>query len=152
MVAKEMKSLITLIAFGLALITNVVWQWAVDAGKEATPTSEWFVVRKINVATAKQGDNPSVVYDREIKKPFTGDWIVEIVRTKDEFTICTGSGTNRYEPKDALPKAGVDLIWLVGKDCKLPVGEYTLQAHWKVKPDDYPEKSLRIVSDIFEVN
>ena len=148
---KEMKNASTFIAFLVALAFTFGWYWWQQYILAITPYSNWFYVRSIDIADVPFGTDPAVVYDREIRKEFDGEWIVEIVRTQDKFTICTGFGKNHYEPKDKIPDAGVTLSWLVGKDCKLPKGQYTAQAFWKIMPDGYPPKSLRVISNIFEV-
>lgn len=146
-----MKSASTLAAFLIAVAITLGWYWQQQYELAAAPYYEWFQVRTIDVASTPQGVDPVVVYDREIRKEFDGEWIVEVVRTNDKFTICTGSGKNHYEPKDKLPDAGVTLSWLVGKDCKLPKGQYVLQVFYNIMPEGYPTKKLRIISNIFEV-
>jgi hypothetical protein len=130
-----------------ASLAKAEYQTRIDAR-----ATDWFVVRKVDVADSPEGTDPALIYDREIRKPFEGKWIVEIIRISDKFKICSNDGSNMYEPKYNLPDAGVTLSWFIRKDCKLPKGQYVAQTYWTIKPEGFPEKKMRVVSNIFEVN
>ncbi len=158
-----MKTLSTLAALVLGVSISAGWKYYQDNQASAIAkveyqakldarATDWFLVRKVDIADSPEGTDPAVVYDREIRKPFEGKWIVAIIRTSDKFKICNGNGESVYEPKYALPEAGVTLSWFIGKDCKLPKGQYIAEAFWTIKPEGFPEKKMRIVSNIFEVN
>lgn len=122
------------------------------ASREAAPATDWFVVRNLSVADGLSGDSAlPVVYDREIKKPFTGRWTAEIKNAETKTTACYGGGSARYEPREALPGAGVDLEWLMQKRCSLSPGQYFVEINYDLFPANYPTKEYRAVSNVFTV-
>lgn len=115
------------------------------------PASDWFVVRNLAVADGFTGDDLPAVYDREIRKPFAGRWYAEVKNAETQESVCYGNGASLYEPKDVLPKAGVTLKWLMGKECPLPVGQYFVEINYTVIPTNYPQKDYRAVSNVFTI-
>lgn len=143
-------------AVGGVLIAGVIYSYMVSV-KNAAPPTEWFAVKDISVPDFVQGDDPPVIYNRQILKPFYGDWSVEIHGTNEstDYAICAGSGSAYYEPKENLPDTGVSMSWFFGyeawKGCSLNDGQYVLQTHWKIRPIGYPEKEYSMTSNIFRV-
>ena len=118
---------------------------------EALPI-EWFQVSNVFVPDHIEGDDPLIVYDRTIHKPFTATWNVDVHLLGDsEISTCTGSGVSTYAPTEALPENGVALSWFIGKDCKLKPGTYTLHTTWEMRIVDYPPKLTTFVSNAFTV-
>ncbi len=140
---------LTFTAFGLALMFNIGWSYYSDYQKEQAPATDWFYVQSINVADGYAGQDIPIIYDRVIKKPFIGQWFVEIKRAADQVTVCRGDGVARYDPADQLPEGGVTLDWITGKKCPLPPGQFFLEAYYSIKPDNYPDKSYRVASNLF---
>ncbi len=128
-------------------------QKANAAALQAVPAESFFEVKSVSVPDFIEGDNPLIVYDRQIKKTFYGYWNVEVhsLLGSSEFTVCTGSGQNKYEPKESLPKVGVKLDWYLGKECHLPSGQYVLQTNWEIHADGYPPKFATFTSNIFRI-
>jgi hypothetical protein len=120
---------------------------------KAEPVDHWFTVRSVTIPDFTVGTDPLIQYDRQIRQPFNGTWNVEIhpVGGEADYALCNGSGISFYEPKETLPKAGVTLSWFVGKECKLPEGQYIAQMHWEIRPVDVPTKILQISSNNFHV-
>lgn len=124
-----------------------------NAVRESTPATEWFSVRNISVPDFVKGDDPAVVYDREIRQPFSATWNVEVhpATASSDYPVCTGSGTNLYKPNETLPENGVTLSWLVGRVCDLPEGQYNLEVNYEIRPAGYPAKQYSATSNIFRV-
>lgn len=149
---KRDRFLITF-AFLSAIAVNVAWDKYQQHTKESAPATDWFVVWGLSVADGEQGNSKlPVVYNREIRKSFSGRWHAEIKNTETQETVCWGNGDAFYEPKDILPKAGVDLEWIVGKDCDLKPSQYYLEINYLISPINYPIKSYRAVSNVFTIS
>ncbi|MDP8995917.1 MAG: hypothetical protein M3O03_02785 [Pseudomonadota bacterium] len=125
-----------------------------EAALKAVLAETFFEVKSVAVPDFKEGENPLIIYDRTIKKPFFGFWNVEVhqVGADTDYNYCSGSGSANYEPHETLPKVGVKLDWFIGKDCALPVGQYRLQMNWQIHADGYPSKIETISSNIFKVS
>ena len=141
----------------LGLVGYLSWQVATDRYEtmklKAAPVDDWFSVRSVTIPDFVEGDDPMIQYDRQVHQEFSGTWNVEIheVGGISDYALCSGSGTNLYQPKEELPKAGVKLSWFIGKDCKLPRGQYIAQMNWEVRPIGVPTKALSITSNNFHV-
>lgn len=122
-----------------------------EALKAAEPATTWFVVRNLAVADSfAYNSEVPVVYDREIKRDFNGQWWAEVRNAEDKsITDCRGHGSSRYTTDDALPPAGVDLKWIIGISCHLPAGQYYLEISYSIAPANYPVKEYRAVSNVF---
>lgn len=152
------QALILTVIFGTSLLG---WQRhaseSARVAKEqaiiAEPADNWFEVKNISIPNFIDGDDPNIIYDRVIKKPFSATWNVEVHRAgeAEDFAYCTGSGTNFYEPKEVLPDSGVTLSWFIGKKCNLPSGQYTIESHWEIRPEGYPTKEESYTSNLFRV-
>lgn len=156
-----MKVPLTAIALGVAaFVAYVQWdeykkrqaEYADMQARAEAPATMWFVVRQVAVTDFKAGDkNVPAIYDREIKKPFVGDWRAEVHDANTQETVCDGGSTRYYAPSNVLPVAGVNLTWLVGKECDYKPGEYYVEINYILHPPGYPVKTYRAVSPIFKV-
>lgn len=156
-----MKVPLTAIALGVAVFVAYVQYDTYEKRQEAAadlqmrkeaPATNWFVVRQVAVTDFKASDPVvSAIYDREIKKPFAGEWFAEVREASTQDMVCDGQGQRFYEPKDVLPVAGTTLAWLVGRDCKYKPGEYYVEINYVIRPPGYPDKTYRAVSPIFKV-
>ena len=115
---------------------------------------EWFVVSAFSVPDHKAGEDPVIVFEREIKRPLAGQWSVEtqIRKSNGRFTtVCRGSGLSHYSPDENLPPGGVTLSWFRGL-CHAGEGQYRLQVVWQFTDAVTGEARTRIVeSGVFEV-
>ena len=137
-----------LVAFGVVWL----WNWFDHSTRQAEPAENWFMVRNIYVADFEEGNTKApVVYDREIRRPFTGSWVAEVHPVSRQETLCAGQGTARYEPSDQLPETGVSLDWYLQAECILPPGQYIIKTYWTLKPANYPEKEVTLTSNVFNV-
>lgn len=70
-----------------------------DRQKALMPPSAWFVVNEIYVPDHVAGENPDIIYDREIRENFDAFWIAEIQRktrkrsSRTTRSRCSGSRT-----------------------------------------------------------
>lgn len=128
--------------------------------KAERPATDFFEVKNLNVPDFIEGaiDVP-IVYEREIKEPFPGSWVVEVHSTSPglDFVTCSGSGERNYKPKSPLPPPGPSLSWFIGEtgwaECqkKLTAGQYYLAPSWEMRPEGYPVKHYSATSNIFIV-
>jgi len=154
-VASNIKSF-SLKQLAVALVLSVPLMALVDRfrqeQREIIPASAWFEVNSIYVPSFLVGENPRITYDRAVKEPFRGFWVVEVQRKDPEsnaFVLeCHGSGVNDYEPADYIPQNSVTWEWFVGDKCAdIPVGEYRLRVSWVMKRPNWPEKEVVAYSD-----
>lgn len=124
-----------------------------DAILAAEPAASFLEIKNLAVPNFIAGTDPQITYDRTVKKPFSGTWNVEVhlAGDKSDYSFCTGSGVNDYEPSPEAKDANVSLSWFMGKDCHLPPGQYFLQANWEIRPEGYPAKRESYSSNLFRV-
>jgi hypothetical protein len=119
------------------------------------PAANWFTVNDIYVPDFKLGENPTMTYDRSIKEPFRGFWVIELERFQDDGKTvleCTGSGVNDYEVADFLPRNSVTFEWFIGRKCpSLSPGNYRMRGSWKMKRDGWPDKQIIRYSNVFKI-
>lgn len=144
---------IDILAVAIAISGILFWYGHDRSVKRDTPATDWFSVRNISVPDFIEGDDPIIIYDRDIKKPFSATWSVEAhgATASTNYAICTGSGTNKYEPGETLPESGVKLSWFIGKECSLPEGAYNLEVNYEIRPAGYPPKVYTATSNIFNI-
>lgn len=136
--------------FAVAIVA-VGFRW-VEAFKVSAPASHWFEVYDVYVPDFVEGDDPPIIYDKVVRKPFVGEWVADI-RPFTEGTpaaVCVGSGTSHYAVEEQA-KENPTLEWYIGKDCKLPPGTYTMSTVWEVRPEGYPTKYVEKNSNVFTV-
>lgn len=128
-------------------------QTAQEAALKATPVETFFEVKNVSVPNFIEGENPIIIYDRVIKKPFMGFWNVEahMIDAVTDFNYCSGSGSALYTVKEKLPPSGIKLDWFMGKDCHLPAGKWVLKTNWEIDAEGYPKKFETFTSNIFTI-
>lgn len=123
--------------------------------RAGVPAANWFVVNEIYVPDHRRGENPTLTYDRQIKEPFLGFWVVEVERMAEDgkFTLeCSGSGVNDYQVTDYIPRNAVTWSWFTGDKCEsIPAGRYRIRASWRLKRPDWPDKEVIAYSNPFTV-
>lgn len=102
------------------LVIFFIWYTAIEAVKFINglpPRAEDFFEATVQVPDFKAGENPIVIYDTMIKKPFGGVYRVE-VKTITGDVVCIGSNTHNniidYTPDDRINPDKVTLDWFVG--------------------------------------
>lgn len=117
--------------------------------------SNWFTVNEIYVPDFKIGEDPLLTYDRSIKEPFLGFWVIEVERDVGEgkFQLeCTGSGVNDYQVADYIPKNQVTWSWFIGRRCEqVPPGDYRIRASWRMRRSEWPDKNIVKYSNMFKI-
>jgi hypothetical protein len=148
--AAEFTLAVILLASALYLTDYVQQRSRADV-----PAANWFTVNDIYIPDFHAGENPTVVYDRTIKEPFRGFWVMEVERFDGEgktILECTGAGVNDYEVTDYIPNNEVTFEWFLGKKCPdLEPGSYRIRGTWKMKRDGWPEKQIIKYSNEFKV-
>ncbi len=125
--------------------------------KALAPVGQWFEVSNISIPDFILGEDPLVVYDRTIRRPFNGTWSSEIKPLNGASdllpTVCTGSGIAHYEAGEQLDPSVVTFSWLTGtKGCPTKPGRYMGIFNYEVRPDNgYPQKTLTTFTNIFTV-
>lgn len=122
----------------IVLVLCVLWiiDWTQQYERDHRPVEEYFIVRQLQVPDHKTGDNPKIAYDREIMKPFWGDWVGEVQALSSFQAVCANAGSWHYDPGTKPPEGGFTLNWFMDKKCTLPPGSYRLQSCWRVHRDD----------------
>jgi hypothetical protein len=147
----------------LAVLVVFVVTSRIEQGKQdrfdSIPPTEWFEVSELFVPDHEVGDDPLVVYDREIKTPFQGFKAVEVERRdgsldRERFLAsCVGSGLDFYNPDDSLDPASVTWSWFIGRPCVVPPGTYRLVATWDMRSPEFdPVKRYKVLSNVFTVH
>lgn len=141
----------------ILLMTSVLYliDYVQQSNRLNVPAANWFTVNDIYVPDFKLGEDPTMVYDRTIKEPFRGFWVLEVERyLPDGKSVleCTGSGVNDYEVADFIPKNEVRFNWFIGKRCEgLSPGKYRIRGSWKMRRDGWPEKQIIRYSNDFTI-
>lgn len=146
--------------FGILIGTIVAW-WLYPAASKlvrgSVPTSHWFEVNSVDVASVHIGSIPTVRIDWSIERPFVASWVTTLRRkSADGFkTYCTRSGRSEFRPDTGKPSdtaVGSQISALSGEECPaLLPGAYVLTLAWAIEVDGLPPRVLRVESNIFEV-
>lgn len=147
------------VEFTVALLAVCAWFYLADLkdrrDKGNVAPSTWFVINTLNVPDMRLGEDPVMTYDRRIREPFRGFWVTEVQRRDPSgawVLICTGSGINDYDPEDYIPNNEVKFSWYVGDKCGAMVsGEYRLRTTWRMRREEWPDKSITAYSNVFRV-
>lgn len=137
-------------------ITMIEYREAVQ--KDSVEPSDWFVVNEIYVPDHEVGSNPLMIYDREIRVPHLGFWVVEAQRINPDGregvfqNACSGSGVSDYDLDEVLGRGNeVTWEWFFGRPCVIPPGTYRLLLTKDMTVPGYPVKQDRYVSNTFHV-
>ena len=99
------------------------------------PASFWFTVENVTVLDVETGYNIPMNVTRTIKRPFKGEYHVE-VRTFSGYTIaCEAHGQVDYAPSATFPEP-LTLTWWGFSDPRcgnLPDGQYNIKTTWEVE-------------------
>lgn len=122
----------------------------------AVPAEAFFEPLQLETPDFKVGGDPILFYDRLIHQEFSADWIVEVQMIQSDgspIAVCTGTGTNIFQPEKQQPIGGSHLSWFLGRDdCFLGAGTYRLVANWNIeRPGAAGNVSTRIQSNLFKV-
>lgn len=118
------------------------------------PIENWFHVKQIYVADVGTGEDVSVLYDRDIIKPFKGTYTVKVAEINDTgtgFPLCDNSEVVNYTPKGKAAVRVITLSEFVGEPCTLKDGRYRVEAAWFIERDGYDDEIVESVSNVFSV-
>jgi hypothetical protein len=135
------------------IIVGWIWVTAWVLVHHYSPGSWWLAVHRIEVKDSAVGRSPIMIVERTIRRPFYARWTVTVMRRGDAgfSTYCTAHGQNDYRPSNALPDR-TDLDWWTWPTrCALPRGEYIVNALWRIEPQGYPVKEVRVSSNSFTI-
>lgn len=128
--------------------------WVLMAGGALTPTWVWFDVKDIHVYDSHVGQTPKMDVEREIRYSFSARWTATVMR-KDQYgrfsTYCASTGENDYRPENSIPIPVTLDWWTWPIKCELPAGDYRLNTLWTLDIPFFPKKTLRVVSNEFNV-
>lgn len=111
--------------------------------RETAPASDFFEVSDVRIPDHAEGDDPLVLYLRDIHRDFTGDWFITLFPEDRPTRIaCDGAGRFRYRSNVELSDNQMPLSRFIGKQCGLPAGCYFGLARWEIRPDGFPMKEL----------
>lgn len=148
----------------LLLVVSIFFSYKVSTiYYNSLPITDWFQVNQIAVQTTTVGQEPNILYDREIKKPFRATYTVRLERVSEDNSIelmCTGSDTVDYKTNTGIPSV-VTLTWFLGHECNvyyknhfqsfLPIGQYRLTVTWRIFRLGYEEVELEAHSNLFTI-
>ena len=147
--------------FGLtiALIVHAVLYYVVFLRKEWLPADRWFQVLALEVKDAEPGQDPAIVFQRDILLDTPGTFISIVTRHsgKDDRLgtyYCFGQGGSVYVADRKLPPSAVNLSWIMnreGNPCEFSPGVYRLTIVWTMTPEGYPAKVITKESNYFTV-
>jgi len=119
------------------------------------PAYHWLKVDRVEVLSSVEGQPILMEYQREIRRPFVGDWRVKVWRVEgQEVTpVCTTPiSRENYKPGTKLPDP-VTLEWFAytDPDCyQLPAGDYQMEVVWDVNPGSFWERTV-VRRDTFRI-
>lgn len=124
---------VILIAMALMFMTTYVEQYL----RDTAPATEYFEVYQIGIPNFPEGYNPAIIYDRVVRKPFSGEFTAEIQGAGTLAVVCPSTKKFNYDPDKKLPKGGVTLSWLMYReplpDCNPEPGSYRVNICWTIE-------------------
>jgi hypothetical protein len=116
---------VTLIAAGFLVLVTIA--------RAAFPTDWWFDARSMAVQDVASGAPVVLSVDRIIRRPFVGQWSVNVRRATDSGgweIICAATGGGSYRPDAALPEPLTLDWWTNGQCTDLPPGQMYITTVW----------------------
>ena len=107
----------------------------------------WMHVERLHVADTHTAENFPIYYEREIKRPFFGKWLVELWQVSRGIpeAVCSASGQWNYEPN--TPNPAQDWRWLVNDGACRPRGPGEYFARVVIDINPYSIMARRVVSE-----
>ena len=128
--------------------------WLILLAPVVIPASFWLTVDKVFVHDTVAGSTPLMDVERTIHRQFRAKWIATVLREGRFGTFsafCSARGVNDYRPDNDLPDV-VDLNWWTWPTrCVLPEGRYVLHTLWTIEAPFFPDKEVRIESNVFAI-
>lgn len=132
---------------------------AVQYWKAWEPATNWLEIEALSIRDAAVGEDPRLVFRRNIKRDFPATYIVSLFRFENEADTtgtfyCSGQGGSYYKAGRKLPPAAITLSWLMGREtnpCQMGRGIYRATVTYTITPDGYQPKVLSVDSNYFVV-
>jgi hypothetical protein len=118
------------------------------------PASYWYDVKEIRVGSSTFGEPIPLVVDRQIKRPFYGEWSITIRQWDGGGwpVWCNAQGVSNYQAGAKLPKDLSLQWWTAGQCYPVPIGRYKVTTTWRIMSSPLlPTKVVSMESNIFEV-
>ena len=105
----------------------------VTVARAAFPTDFWLEARSMAAQDAVAGGPVTLHVDRIIRRPFVGQWSVNVRRATSGGgweIICAATGGGSYRPDAALPEPLTLDWWTNGQCADLPPGQMHISTVW----------------------
>ena len=90
-------------------------------------------ISELTIPDHATGSNPTITYDRFVRRDTIADWVVEVMKKKDgAFTeVCSGSGRSDYRLDE--DRSSKSMVWdvYVGRRCNVSPGTYKVITSWR---------------------
>lgn len=143
-----------LAALGMASFIIVVSQAVASRQREMVPALAWFQVNEVFVPDHQQGQDPVLVYDRNVLEPFEGFVIAEVQEQAQSgvwITMCSGSSIRDFHPNEVIENNTVSWSWFIGNACEVEPGQYRLRVTYTMSRPGWPAKRVFVLSNQFNV-
>lgn len=108
--------------------------FGLDSWQRTSNNPDTFMTVYVSVPDHKSGDDPDVIYTREIYREMRGFWTVEIRRIDSPGDQCHGNGAALYSPKEQRSFT-MKLSKYSGNTCILEPGQYIMVTRWDLTDD-----------------
>lgn len=118
------------------------------------PAEWWLDVRSVTIANTTPGIQPTMVVDRSINQPFTGTYTVDVekkMKSGRYAVVCSAHSTTNYRPDAELPDDMRLNWWTWPVTCAIEPGRYRVETVWRIEAPLFPDKTVSIMSNTFEV-
>lgn len=143
-----------LAALGMTAFVVVISQSVANRQREVVPSSAWFQVNEIFVPDHRQGQDPILVYDRNVIEPFEGFVIIEVQEQSSKgfwVSTCSGSTIRDFSPGEIIQNNTVTWSWFVGSQCEPRAGVFRLRVTYTMTRPGWPAKRVFVLSNAFTV-
>lgn len=128
---------------------TILWPKIIEANY---PISQWFHPIELSVPNYRDGENPYIIYKREVLRDFTAGWSVEVMRVNDTGVafVCSWYGQHVYSTGDHAEVMKVKRF--IAPNCELPPANYKIVLSWRIYRDGFPDANLKLESNVFTVS
>ena len=143
-----------LAALGMASFIIVISQAVAERQQELVPPSAWFMVNEVFVPDFTAGEDPVLIYDRNVLERFDGFVIVEVQSPTSAglwVTTCSGSTIRDFSPDEVISNNTVTWSWFIGNSCEVEPGQYRLRITYTMTRPGWPAKRIFVLSNQFNV-
>jgi hypothetical protein len=143
-----------LAALGMASFIIVISQAVAERQQELVPPTSWLMVNEVFVPDFQHGQDPVLIYDRNILEAFDGFVIVEVQSQTGAglwITMCSGSTVREFNPGEIIENNTVSWSWFIGNACEVDPGQYRLRVTYTMTRSGWPAKRVFVLSNQFNV-